>query len=118
MNKQTRHKPTASKFSLRRQLCNLIPNHLVLGLARDLGVKDQARTFSPWSHVVSRLFTLLRSALWQKLELRSLLENYGTAGVHKLEKTRRSLKPFFKTHADLQGKQLGSLKRATDRGRV
>jgi hypothetical protein len=36
--------------------------------------------------VVSRLFTLLRSALWQKLELRSLLENYGKAAVHKLEK--------------------------------
>ena len=27
-----------------------------------------------------RVFTLLRSALWQKLELRSLLERYGTAG--------------------------------------
>jgi hypothetical protein len=68
--------------------------------------------------VVSRLFTLLRSALWQKLELRSLLENYGKAAVHKLEKTRRSIKPFSKTHADLQGKQLGSLKRATDRVRA
>ena len=28
---------------------------------------------SQWSHSFSRLFTLLRSALWQKLELRSLL---------------------------------------------
>ena len=30
--------------------------------------------------VDTRLFALLRSALWQKLELRSLLEVYGTAG--------------------------------------
>jgi hypothetical protein len=33
-----------------------------------------------WSHSFTRLFALLRSALWQKLELRSLLEVYGTAG--------------------------------------
>ena len=35
---------------------------------------------SHWSHSFTRLFTLIRSALWQKLEARSLLEVYGTAG--------------------------------------
>ena len=35
MKKQTQRKPTRSKFSLLRQLCNLIPNHLVPHLARD-----------------------------------------------------------------------------------
>jgi hypothetical protein len=35
---------------------------------------------SQWSHSFTRLFALLRSALWQKLDLRSLLEVYGTAG--------------------------------------
>lgn len=35
---------------------------------------------SHWSHSFTRLFALVRSALWQKLELRSLLEVYGTAG--------------------------------------
>jgi hypothetical protein len=35
---------------------------------------------SQWGHSFTRLFALLRSALWQKLELRSLLEVYGTAG--------------------------------------
>lgn len=35
---------------------------------------------SQWAHSFTRLFALLRSALWQKLELRSLLEVYGTAG--------------------------------------
>jgi hypothetical protein len=35
---------------------------------------------SQWAHSFTRLFALLRSALWQKLELRSVLEVYGTAG--------------------------------------
>jgi len=34
---------------------------------------------SQWSHSFIRLFALLRSALWQKLELRSLLLSCGTA---------------------------------------
>ena len=34
---------------------------------------------SQWSHSFTRLFTLLRSALWQRLDLRRLLECYGTA---------------------------------------
>src|SRR5208282_5272428 len=63
MKNQTRHKPTASKFSLLRQLCNFIPPHLVPRLARQTGVEDQARTFSPWSHVVSLLYAQLTHAL-------------------------------------------------------
>ena len=59
MNKQTRHKPAASKFSLLRQLCNLIPNHLVPQLARATDSEAKARTFSPWSHVVSLLYAQL-----------------------------------------------------------
>src|SRR6266566_1987915 len=34
---------------------------------------------SRWGHSFTRLFTLLRSALWIKLDLRSFLESYGTA---------------------------------------
>jgi hypothetical protein len=63
MNNQTRHKPTASKFSLLRQLCNFIPPHLVPKLARATGVEDQARTFSPWSHIVSLLYAQLTHSL-------------------------------------------------------
>ena len=63
MNNQTRHKPTASKFSLLRQLCNFIPSHLVPRLARETGVEGQARTFSPWSHVVSLLYAQLTHSL-------------------------------------------------------
>jgi hypothetical protein len=31
-------------------------------------------------HSFTRLFTLLRSALWLKLDLRGFLESYGAAG--------------------------------------
>lgn len=63
MKNQTQRKPTASKLSLLRQLCNLIPNHLVPRLARETGVEDQARTFSPWSHLVSLLYAQLTHSL-------------------------------------------------------
>ena len=63
MKVQTRHKPTASKLSLLRQLCNLIPNHLVPQLARATGNDVQARTFSPWSHVVSLLYAQVTHSL-------------------------------------------------------
>jgi IS4 transposase len=36
---------------------------------------------SKWGHSFTRLFTLARSALWLKLDLRSFLESYGTAEV-------------------------------------
>ncbi len=49
------HKPTRSQFNILRQICNLIPGHAVSKIARDTGVADQSRTFSPWSHVVSLL---------------------------------------------------------------
>ena len=63
MQKTTTPKPTRSSFTLLRQLCNLIPNHLVPQLARDTGVDAQARTFRPWSHVVSLLYAQLTHAL-------------------------------------------------------
>jgi hypothetical protein len=63
MKRQTIRKPTRSSFTLLRQLCNLIPNHLVPQLARDTGVDTRARTFRPWSHVVSLLYAQLTHAL-------------------------------------------------------
>jgi len=63
MKKQTQRKPTRGKFSLLRQLCNLIPNHLVPHLAREHAVEARSRTFVPWSHVVSLLYAQLTHAL-------------------------------------------------------
>jgi len=56
-------KPTASKLTVLRQLCNLIPAHLVSKLARETGVDSMARSFSAWSHVVSMLFAQLTHAI-------------------------------------------------------
>ena len=63
MKNKSQRKPTASKFSLLRQLCNFIPTHLVPQLARETGVDEHCRTFSPWSQVVSLLYAQLTHAL-------------------------------------------------------
>lgn len=63
MQKKTNHKPTRSRFTLLRQLCNLIPNHLVPGLARQYNAEAKSRTFKPWSHVVSLIYAQLTHAL-------------------------------------------------------
>ena len=59
----TIHKPMGSRFTLLRQLCNLIPNHLVPRLAREHGADTRSRTFKPWSHVVSLIYAQLTHAL-------------------------------------------------------
>ena len=63
MKKQTRPAPTRSNFTVLRQLCNLIPTHLVAQLARATGVEKQSRSFKPWSHVVSMLFAQFTHAV-------------------------------------------------------
>ena len=55
--------PTASRLSVLRQLGNYIPPHLVPRLARETGVEEKARTFSPWSHVVSLGYAQLAHCL-------------------------------------------------------
>lgn len=63
MKKQSRSAPTRSKLSIFRQLCNLIPNHLVPQLARATGAEQKSRSFKPWSHVVSLLFAQFTHAV-------------------------------------------------------
>jgi len=60
---QTKTQPSRSKISILAQLCKWIPTHLVSRLARETGVDEQARTFLPWSHVVSLLFAQLAHAI-------------------------------------------------------
>jgi len=74
-----------------RQICNLIPNDLVPKLARETGVDKKARTFSPWSHLVSLIYAQLTHAiglndicdglrlLWRRWDMASLLQSYWTA---------------------------------------
>jgi hypothetical protein len=61
--KKNQTQPSRSKFSILRQLCNWIPPHLVPKLARQNGADRRARTFSPWSHVVTMLYGQLTHAL-------------------------------------------------------
>jgi len=55
--------PTAGKLSVLRQVFNYIPPHLVPRLARETGVDKKARTFRPWSHVVSLGYAQLAHSL-------------------------------------------------------
>jgi hypothetical protein len=55
--------PSKRKVTVLKQICNLIPGHLVQKLAKDYGVDKMSRTFSPWSHVISLFFAQLSHAL-------------------------------------------------------
>ncbi len=53
--------PSQSKHTVLKQMCEHIPAYLVPKLARKHGIR--ARTFSPWSHVVSMLYAHLTHAI-------------------------------------------------------
>lgn len=53
--------PTRKNMTLLRQICELIPTHLVSKLAREHGVRT--RKYSAWSHVVSHLYGQLTHAV-------------------------------------------------------
>jgi hypothetical protein len=54
--KNKKNNPTRSQFTILRQICNLIPGQAVREAAARSGAQDKARSFTPWSHVVSMLF--------------------------------------------------------------
>lgn len=56
-------KPTRSDLSILHQICNLFPAHLVPKIAREAKVDQQARTFTPWSHVVALLHAQLSHSI-------------------------------------------------------
>ena len=71
-------------------ICKLIPEHLVSKLARQYGIDQQARTFSPWSHVVSLLYAQLTHAV-------GLNDVYGLAHhATKLATIRGAMPPSKK----------------------
>jgi hypothetical protein len=51
------------QFTILKQICELIPGHLVPKLAREYGVDRKSRTFDPWSHVVSLLHAQIAHSL-------------------------------------------------------
>ena len=60
-----------------KQVCNLIPPHLVNRLAKEHGVDKKSRTFTPWSHVVSLLYAHLTHAIGLNDVCDSLRMNQG-----------------------------------------
>jgi Transposase DDE domain/Domain of unknown function (DUF4372) len=56
-------KSSKRNITVLKQICNLIPSHLVQKLARKHSVDKKSRTFSPWSHVVTLLHVQLSHAL-------------------------------------------------------
>jgi hypothetical protein len=63
MNTKTRIQPNRRNATVLRQICQLIPTHMVAKLARESGADEKARTFSPWSHVVAMLYAQVSHAL-------------------------------------------------------
>ena len=56
-------KPAKHSLSILHQVCNLIPTHMIPKLAREHGVEQKARSFTPWSQVVALLFSQLTHSL-------------------------------------------------------
>jgi hypothetical protein len=56
-------KPTQHNYTVLNQICKLIPPFLVSGLAKRFGIDKQARSFSPWSHVVAMLHVQIAHSL-------------------------------------------------------
>ena len=63
MKKPKRSHPSRSKLNVLRQVCQLIPPHLVAKLGRATGATQKARTFDVWSHVVAMLYAQISHAL-------------------------------------------------------
>ena len=53
MKRKQKRNPTGHSYTIMKQVCNLIPRHVVLDLAEEYGIDEQCRTFSEWSHVVA-----------------------------------------------------------------
>ena len=44
------------KYTMFKQVCNLIPPHLVNKLAKEYGVDDRSQTFTSWNHVTALIY--------------------------------------------------------------
>lgn len=80
MNKHHHHIPAGHSYTILKQLCNLIPGHLVSNLARQYGVDSRSRTFTPWSHVVALLYAQVTHAIGLNDVCDALRMNAGTLG--------------------------------------
>ncbi len=86
-----------AKFTTLKQICDLIPPHLIPKLAKEHGVDEKCRTFNPASHVVSLMFAQVSHALSLN-DVCDTLQNHSGA----LTTIRHSVPPRRNTlsHAD------------------
>ena len=63
MKERTHPRPSRATQTVLRQICELIPTHLVAKLASECGADKRERTFSCWSHVVTMIYAQLAHAL-------------------------------------------------------
>jgi hypothetical protein len=52
-------KPDTGKIPVLKQICELIPTHMVAKLGREYGCDLKARTFTVWSHVATMIYAQL-----------------------------------------------------------
>jgi len=81
MKKHRNHTPAGHSYTIVKQLCNLIPGHLVSRMAKEYGVDGKSRTFTPWSHVVSLLFAQVTHAIGLNDVCDALRMNAGALGT-------------------------------------
>jgi hypothetical protein len=53
---KSKNKPAKSKFTGFRQVCQTIPGYFTTEIAREVGIDEHSRSFSPWSHTCSMMY--------------------------------------------------------------
>ena len=81
-------KVSQGKLNVLKQVCELIPQKHVTNSAKEFGVDKQARTFTPWSHVVS----LCYAQLAHSISLNDICDSM-TAHSGKLSTIRKAVAP-------------------------
>ena len=61
--KKPNQKPAGHRYTTLKQMCKLIPGHLVTSLAHKHGVDAKSRIFTPWSHTVTMLYAHMAHSL-------------------------------------------------------
>jgi len=90
MKTKRNHIPAGHKYTVLKQLCNLIPPGLVAELAEQYGVDDKRRTFLPWSHAVALIHAQLTHAIGLNDVCDSLRMNAGVLATMVAGRRRRA----------------------------
>jgi hypothetical protein len=69
-------KSIRTNISILRQIVELIPGHLVNKLSKKHGVDKKARKYTPWSHILSLMFSQLAHSLSLNIDFRALCNRH------------------------------------------